>query len=186
MADKKFVKGGEASRIVGVSQQTLRIYADEGKIKSIRTPGGTRLYDITGYVERGNNKDELKVCYCRVSSHGQKSDLERQVKYMELKYPGYEIIRDVGSGINFKRPGLRKIIDYAISGKLKKIVVSYKDRLCRIGYDLIEHILVQYSHTEIVIDHESPESINEEIANDILEIVTVYSAKISGMRRYKS
>jgi len=105
---------------------------------------------------------------------------------MSEKYPEYEIISDVGSGINFKRSGLTKLIDYAIDGRLETLVIAYKDRLCRIGYDLIEHILTKHSNTDIIIDAAKDETINEEIANDILQIITVYSAKINGMRSYKS
>ena len=104
---------------------------------------------------------------------------------MKEKYPGYKIIGDVGSGINFKRKGLRKIIDLAILNKLDTLVVSYKDRISRIGYDLIEFILVNYSNTKIIIDKHKEETVQEEIANDLIEIMTVYTGKISGMRSYK-
>ena len=147
------------------------------------------LYDVDSLITSqldGEVKDERKkVCYCRVSTHGQNNDLERQVAYMKFKYPDYEIISDIGSGINFKRPGLLKIIDYAISDNLDTLVVAYKDRLCRIGYDLIENILTKYSNTNIIIDQEKEETINDEISNDILAIINVYSAKINGMRKYK-
>lgn len=126
----------------------------------------------------------VRVCYCRVSTYGQKDDLDRQIKYMSNKYPEHTIISDVGSGINFNRKGLKKIIDYAITGKLEELVVSYKDRICRIGYQLIEYICKTYSGTNIIIDMHEDQSIDEEIAKDILEIITVYSAKIHGMRRY--
>ena len=101
------------------------------------------------------------------------------------KYPNYEIIDDIGSGINFNRKGLRKIIDFGINGQLRELVISYKDRLCRIGYELIEYILITYSKTNIIVDKHKEESLNEEISNDILQIITVYSAKMHGMRNYK-
>ena len=104
---------------------------------------------------------------------------------MKNKYPKYEIISDIGSGINFKRPGLNRIIDYAISGKLMNLVISYKDRLCRIGYDLIENILINYSNTKIIVENNKNETSNEKISNDILQIINVYSAKINGMRQYR-
>jgi predicted site-specific integrase-resolvase len=104
---------------------------------------------------------------------------------MKDKYPDFEIITDVGSGINFERKGLQKIIDIAIAGQLEKLAVSYKDRLCRIGYPLIEHLLTKYSNTEIIVDAEKAETVNEEIANDLMQIITVYTAKINGMRSYK-
>jgi len=185
--DKKFVKGAVAVDILGISQQTLRKYADDGLIESKRTPGGHRIYNIKDYLNKNSeDKSDKFICYCRVSTYGQSDDLNKQIEYMKNKYPNHEVIRDIGSGINFKRKGIQQIIDYAIKGLLRELVVSYKDRLCRIGYDLLEYILVQYSDTKIIIDEQhSEESVNEEIAKDILEIITVYSAKIHGMRRYK-
>ena len=128
---------------------------------------------------------KVNVCYCRVSTHGQSDDLERQVEFMKTRYPDFEIITDIASGINFERKGLQKIIDYAICGRLEKLAICYKDRLCRIGYPLIEHILVKYSNTDIIVEAEKPETVNEEIANDLMQIITVYTAKINGMRSYK-
>ena len=84
---------------------------------------------------------KLKICYCRVSSYDQKEDLSRQIKFLKKKYPKHQVITDIGSGINFKRKGLLKLLNLAIENKLDEVVITYKDRLCRIGYDLIEHIL---------------------------------------------
>ena len=185
--DRAYVRGGMASKLIGVSQQTLRKLADEGTIDSKKTPGGHRLYNVRKYLqkEKLEEGDKLKICYCRVSSYSQKEEYDNQVAYMREKYPEYKIIGDVGSGINFKRKGLRKIIDLAILNKLDTLVVSYKDRLCRIGYDLIEFILVNYSGTKIIIDKHREETVHEEISNDLIEIMTVYTGKISGMRSYK-
>lgn len=183
----KYIKIGEAAEKSGLSKQTLRRYALNNKIDFIKTPGGQRLYNIDSILDKNYNKRSVKnVCYCRVSTHGQKDDLQRQIDYMCEKYPKYEIITDIGSGINFDRPGLKKIIDYAIKGELNTLVIAYKDRLCRIGYNLIEYILINYSNTNIILDREKEETLNEEIANDILQIITVYSAKMNGMRRYKT
>lgn len=186
MIHNKYIKAGEAAKQTGLSKQTLRKYALDGKIDFIVTPGNHRLFNISSLIKNEqNNNNDKKICYCRVSTHGQKDDLQRQIAYMSEKYPNHEIITDIGSGINFNRPGLKKIMDYAIKGELKTLVTAYKDRLCRIGYDLIEYILITYSQTEIILDKEKEETLNEEIANDILQIITVYSAKINGMRKYK-
>ncbi len=180
-----YVSGKDASARLGICQATLRNYEKIGKIETIRV-GNKRRYNVEKYLS-GNNIEDAKraVCYCRVSTHGQKDDLERQIEYMREKYPTYEIISDIGSGINFERPGLRQILKYAIAGELGKLVVAYKDRLCRIGYELIEYILVTYSQTLIIVDNNKVETINEEMANDIVQIMTVYTAKINGMRKYK-
>ena len=107
----------EASKILGVHWQTLRNWDTNGMIDTIRTPGGKRLYNVNKYL-LDNNKIEntnitiirRKVCYCRVSTLGQKSDLVHQVELMKVKYPTYEIIQDIASGLNFNRLGLNKII----------------------------------------------------------------------------
>lgn len=186
----RYVTGKQASEKTGLHANTLRKYADDGIIDSIKTPGGVRRYNIEKYVKEnatisGTATDKVSACYCRVSTHAQSDDLERQVAFMTSKYPEFEIITDIGSGINFERKGLQKIIDYAIAGRLAVLVVSYKDRLCRIGYPLIEHILTKYSNTKIIVELEKVETVNEEIANDLMQIITVYTAKINGMRSYK-
>ena len=158
--DNKFLGGKETAKILGVHQQTLYRWERKGLIKTIRSPGGKRFYNVQKYIEGNktknleaikikndkNNQDENKklnknedmenICYCRVSSSSQKDDLERQIKYMKRKCPNYKIIKDIGSGINLNRRCLNHIIDLAIVGKINKVVVSYKDRLTRFGYEL--------------------------------------------------
>ena len=162
----------------------------DNKIKSIVLPTGRKRYDISTLIpEEQPEKKETerrKVCYCRVSTYSQTSNLDNQVNYMIKKYPDYEIITDIGSGINFKRKGIKKLIEYAIANELDTLVIAFKDRLCRIGYDLLEHIFTTYSNTTILVDSsDETETVNEEMSKDIIEIITVYSAKIHGMRNYK-
>jgi putative resolvase len=185
-----YISGTKAAARIGIHINTLRILADEGKISAIKTPGGIRRYNVEKYIEEHINMSRTiglkhNVCYCRVSTHGQQDDLSRQIDYMKNKYPNYEMITDIGSGINFDRKGLQLIIDYAIAGNLETLAVAYKDRLCRIGYPLIEHILTKYSNTKIIVENDSGETVNEEIAGDLMQIITVYTAKINGMRSYK-
>jgi predicted site-specific integrase-resolvase len=121
-----------------------------------------------------------------VSSSKQKEDLKRQIEYMTIKYPTYEIISDIGSGLNFKREGLNKIIDGAIKGEIEIIVVAYKDRLARFGYELVEKIIKDYSNGIIKIENKKEEETPEdEISKDILAIMNVYVAKMNGLRKYK-
>ena len=185
----------EASEKLGVHWQTLKNWEKHGKIKSIRSPGGKRYYDINDFINKIENEpksNELnnvsirkKICYCRVSSHSQKKELENQIKYMSKKYPNHEILYDIGSGINFNRQNLNKIINYAIKNELEEIAISYKDRLCRIGYELIEKILKEYSNTNIIIENDELKSPEEELTNDLIEIITVFSSKLYGIRSYK-
>jgi len=131
-------------------------------------------------------RNRRNICYVRVSTIGQKEDLERQKKYMEDKYPTYEIISDIGSGINFNRQGLRRIIRYAIGGEINRMVVAYRDRLTRFGFDLIEDLIKEYSKGEIVVedDKKSQKEPKEELVEDVLQILNVYTAKLNGLRKY--
>ncbi len=119
-----------------------------------------------------------------MSSRKQSEDLKRQINLMKKNYPNYEIITDIGSGLNLKRKGLEEIIELAIKGEIKVVVITYKDRLARFGYDLIEMILKKYSDAKIIIlNKHKEETPNDEMVKDILSIMNVYVAKINGMRR---
>jgi predicted site-specific integrase-resolvase len=145
MAQNKIYLGGkEMSELLGVHQRTLYNWEKQGKIK---TPGGKRLYNVRSIIKI----KQKRICYVRVSTVNQRDDLMRQIEYMKKRYPNYEIIKDIGSGINFNRPGLNKIIEWAIEGRIKKIVVVYKDRLTRYGYELIEKIIKKYSGGKIKV-----------------------------------
>jgi len=192
-----YVSSKEAAEKLGVHFQTLRNWDREGKIKTIRSPGGKRFYDVKSFLEKTDKydkdndkieegKDERKkICYCRVSSYSQKEELMHQVDYMKLKYPEHEILTDIGSGINFNRGNLKKIINFGIKNNLEELVIAYKDRLCRIGYDLIEYILKEYSNTKIIIEKDEDKSPEKELTDDLLEIITVFSSRLYGMRSYK-
>ena len=105
---------------------------------------------------------------------------------MEKKYPNHIIIKDIGSGLNMDRKGLRKIIDMAIDGILGEVMVTYKDRLARFGYDLIKWLIEKYSNGKIIIIHKREEETPEEITKDIIQIMNVYVAKINGRRSNKN
>jgi putative resolvase len=183
----KFVKPKEASRIIGVDLATLRRMAGRNEINHIRTDAGRYLFDVSSFTNRGNQfvPERKNVCYARVSSRGQKSDLENQIVLLKQQYPGYEIISDYGSGLNFKRKGLLQILDWAHQGKLQEIVVTYKDRLCRFGFELIEYIIQSQSNAKIVVLSNSRASSESELSTDLLSIITVFSARMHGLRKYK-
>lgn len=183
-----YVDTKTAKKILGVCTKTLQTYDKEDKIEVLRTEGGRRRYNVKKFLKDNNieisKKFKKNIIYCRVSSHDRKDDLQRQVDFLKEKYKDNydEIITDIGSGINFKRKGLQKIIDYAIKDELNNVYVTYRDRLCRIGYDMIEYMLEKYSKANIIIYNKENKSANEEITNDLIEIITVYSSKIHGKR----
>ena len=205
--DNKYIGGKQACEILGVHMQTLYNWEKSGKIEIIRhSEKGKRFYNVEKYLKENKQKtvydiekeqeeeeiiinktDKINICYVRVSTHGQKDDLERQKEFMRKKYKKYEIIEDIGSGINFNRRGLRKIIDFAISGKINKLVVAHKDRLTRFGFDLIEDLIKKYSNGIVILDDdkESKKEPKEELVDDVLQILNVYTAKMNGLRKYK-
>ena len=187
MNDIKYVKPKEASRIIGVNLDTLRRMAGRNEIKHIRTDTGRYLFDISSFTKRSTHEvcERKKICYARVSSRGQKSDLQNQISLLKTKYPDSEVISDYGSGLNFRRKGLQKIMDLAHKGELQEVVVTYKDRLCRFGFELFEYILETQSNAKIMVLCHNSTSKESELATDLLSIITVFSARMHGLRKYK-
>lgn len=184
----KFVTRKEVLKILKIHYHTLYSMVKRGEIETLEI-GKRNLYNLDKFLrDKGiTNKKKQKICYCRVSSNKQKEDLERQINFMKEKYPDYEIIKDIGSGLNFKRRGLNKIIEIAINGELEELLITYKDRLCRIGFELIENIIKKYSNGKITIVNKSEEETpTEEVTKDIISIMNIYVAKINGLRKYKT
>ena len=199
-----YVSGKVATRILGVHVRTLYNWDASGKIDTIRLPGGKRMYDVKKYLAQFNHGDEelepsdasapppdipqtkLNIAYIRVSSNGQKNDLERQRAYMMSKYPEHQIIEDIGSGMNLNRRGLMRIIHYAIAGRINELVVAYRDRLARFGFELINNLITTYSHGKIIVIHSDKDQDPEiDLVRDTLQIMNIFVAKMNGLRRYK-
>lgn len=177
----------EALKILGIHYHTLYKLAKNNEIEAIKI-GERQLYNIDKYLKdkQVEKNEKRQICYCRVSSQKQKEDLKRQITYMENKYPTYEIISDIGSGLNFNRKGLNKILEYAINGEIEVVVIAYKDRLARFGYELVENMITKYSKGKIKIENKKEEETpTEEITKDIVSIMNIYVAKMNGLRKYK-
>ncbi|NEP39534.1 MAG: IS607 family transposase [Okeania sp. SIO2G4] len=179
----------QAAELLGVSTKTIRRWETEGRIKSIRTEGGHRRFTVSNLI--GNKQDNsLTVAYARVSSNDQKDDLERQKIALEAYCAkqgwSFEIISDLGGGLNYRKKGLIKLIKLICSDQVERLVLTHKDRLLRLGSDLI-FTLCEIFGTEIVIINRTEDSTFEEfIAQDIIEIITVFSARLYGSRNHKN
>lgn len=178
-----------ASDVLKIHYNTLYKMAENKEIDSA-VIGKQRMYDVKKYLsEKGinqTNANKKRICYCRVSSPKQKVDLKRQVDYMKKEYPYHEIITDVASGLNYEREGLKKLLAYAMEGELEEVVIAYKDRLTRFGYEMIEWIIKEKSNGKIkVLNNNEEMTPTEEISKDIVAIMNVYTAKINGLRKYK-
>ena len=185
-----YVGRKEATAILGIHYHTLYKLANKKEIEVLKI-GKRQVYNVNKYLQDRNivieGKERKHICYCRVSSYKQKSDLKNQINYMKEKYPDYEIISDIGSSLNMNRRGLNKIIQLGIDGKIETLIIAYKDRLMRFGYELIENIITKYSKGKIIILNGNEEVTPiEEISQDIVAIMNVYTAKVNGLRKYKS
>lgn len=183
----------EASLLLGVSKSTLRRWEDEGKITSFRTNGNHRRYDkneLLAFKRISPTIKKYTIAYCRVSSSDQKLDLDRQIEtvsnYCVAKGYQFKVIKDIGSGLNYNKKGLKELINLISSNEIDRIVINYKDRLIRFGFELIEQ-LCQINNVEIeIINLTEDKSYEEELVEDILSIITVFSAKLYGSRSHKN
>lgn len=176
-----YVSPKEAKKYYRVTDDTLRRWAKNGQIKFITTNGGHRRYALPEEKE-----DKQKIIYARVSSKKQEQDLKRQVAFLKEKYPKHTVITDIASGINFKRQGFKTILEQVFKNDVKEVVVFSSDRIARFGFDLIETIF-SYFNTKLIIENNSEKikSPQEELADDLLSIVTIFTAKYHGSRKYK-
>jgi putative resolvase len=184
----------QAARELGVSISTLRRWEAEGKIEAERTPGGHRRYDLAelrGVVPRVSRSEVLTLAYARVSSSDQKGDLVRQVALLESFCCAhgwrYEVLKDLGSGLNYKKRGLRQLLQRICAGEVKRLVLTHKDRLLRFGSELVFALCEEFQVEVVIINQsERPLSFEEELAQDVLEIITVFSAQLYGSRSHKN
>lgn len=185
----RLVSIGEASQIKGVSVDTLRKWETEGKINAVRTTGGHRRYDLAELMPLSSDNKKT-VTYCRVSSQDQKADLERQAlvlaAFCESHGWSFELIQDLGSGLNYKKKGLRKLIEYILDEQVDRLVLTHKDRLLRFGSELIFALCEHFGVEVIILNRKEDSSFEEDLAKDVLEIITVFSARLYGSRSHKN
>lgn len=187
----KYYSIGEFAKLIGKTIQTLRNWDRKGVLKPHHvTAGGTRYYSqeqLNHFLGLKAKNDTTKkiIGYCRVNSHKQKDDLERQIDnvktYMYAKGYQFEIIQDIGSGIDYNKKGLNQLIDMITNSEVEKIVVLYKDRLVRFGYELIENLCKKYGTTIEIIDN-TEKMEEQELVEDFIQIVSVFSCRLQGKR----
>jgi excisionase family DNA binding protein len=202
VSSKLFIKATEASRIIGVERRTLFRWAKEGRLPYIRY--GDRAhwrfkYDAVCRLANGEQEEtkskqgeqavetpeeadtRIEVIYARVSTRKQLAHLDTQVKDLQAKFPSAVMFRDCASGLNFRRKGLQSLLQQVLARRVRVVHVAYRDRLCRFAYDLIESIF-KYHGTEITVEAHDSLSPESELADDVLSIITVFSARMHGRR----
>lgn len=192
---RKLVPIHEAAEALGVSPQTLRRWEREGRLlPDERTAGGRRRYDLARLKpEKFRSQAEAvrkTVAYARVSSHDQKDDLERQKQVLELYCARqgwtFEVIADLGSGMNYHKKGLKKLLEAIIEGQVGRLVITHKDRLLRFGAELVFAICEAKNVEVVILNQGEDTTFEEDLAKDVLEIITVFSARLYGSRSRKN
>ena len=177
---------GKFAKMVGLTPTTIRRMHETGELVPYHiSKGGTRYYSTEQLNKFLNhNQAEKKVIgYCRVSTPAQKDDLKTQVEnvktYMYAKGYQFEIIEDIGSGINYRKKGLKELLSKISNHEISKIVILYKDRLVRFGYEMIEY-LCQINSIEIEIVDNTEYSKEQELTDDLIQIITVFAGRLYG------
>ena len=181
---------GHSASLLGVSVSTLRRWNKLGKLYSFRTFGNHRRFHLNDILNIINpSLNQLHVAYARVSSHDQKKDLETQSKRLELIIDQYEhkmLISDLGSGLNYNKSGLKKLINLIVNSKIHTLYLTHKDRLLRFGSELIFSLCKKFGTKVVIVDAVQSISFEQELAQDVIELMTVFSAKLYGKRSHKN
>ncbi len=194
MNTEKLISISEASKLLGVSKSTLRRWEDEGRlVPDERTKGNQRRYKLSTLkpeMKHRINYNRKTVAYARVSSYDQKEDLERQKQLLEMYCVSngweYEIISDLGSGMNYHKKGLKRLLEEILNNQVGRLVITHKDRLLRFGAELV-FAICEAKEVEVVIMNKGEDStFEEDLAKDVLEIITVFSARLYGARSKKN
>ena len=186
----RLVKIGKAAEMLGTTPEVLRKWEKTGELLPARkTRGGTRYYAVADLLGSANEAAPT-LCYARVSGRDQEADLDRQQAALEAycaaKGWQAETIRDLGSGMHCRKAGLQRLLDLIMKRQIRRLVITHKDRLLRFGADLV-FAMCELQGIEIVIIHKGePPSFEEELAQDVLEIITVCSARLYGRRSPKA
>jgi putative resolvase len=190
---EKIYKPKEFASMLGVAVITLQRWDKEGKLIAYRNPKGRRYYTETQYREYlgipKENKVGKTIIYARVSNQGQKDDLVNQVEFLKqfANARGIivdEVLTDIGSGLNYKRKKWNHLIDLAQKKEVKTIIIAHKDRFIRFGYEWFEGFL-QKCGVELLVVHNESLSPQEELVQDLVSIIHVFSSRIYGLRKYK-
>lgn len=185
---------GKFAKELGVTPEHVRTMHRTGEIIPARiSEKGTRYYSEEQLRKLKNNQvrqiDDKVVAYCRVSTRSQKDDLEKQIEsvksYMYAKGYAFEVITDIGSGVNYKNKGLQKLISLIDSDQVTKVVILYKDRLVHFGFEIIQ-LLCDLHNVEIEIIDNSEYRDEKELIDDLIQIITVFANRLYGSRSKKT
>lgn len=183
---------GKVAQMFGVTPQTIRNWVKQGIFHVQRTAGGHRRFSLEEVhkVMGIEECEKVTVTYTRVSSHDQKDDLVRQTEELkkyceEQRFANVQAIEDLGSGINYKKKGLQKLIRDVMMGKVNRIVLTYKDRLVRFGIEILEQVCRLKNVELVVLHNDAGEDLEARLVEDVLAILIVYSGELYGRRSHQ-
>ena len=193
-SDTRFVSAATIRKNIDIHASTLRSWAVQGLVEHITLHSGKRLYDREHVMQlvgiQTLPKPKRRILYARVSSSHQRHDLERQIERLQQEFPGHELIKDLGSGLNFNRKGFKTLLDAIYNNSVEEVVVTYRDRLCRFGFELLEWIFRKHAVKLVVLDTLSDQiSANNgfnELAEDLLAVTNFFVARNNGIRAGKA
>lgn len=185
----------EFALLLNKKVKTLQRWDREGILKSYRTPTNRRYYTHTQYLEyigdslKNENNVRENVIYARVSSQSQKTDLFNQIEYLKNysikeSIPISNIYSDIGSGLNYKRKNWLRLIDDCFNGKINTIYITYSDRFVRFGFEWFKEMLEKYFNTRIVVLENKLLTPEEEVVQDLITIIHIFSSRIYGLKKY--
>ncbi len=193
LISERLLRPKEVCQRLGISYSTLSRWVREGRVKAIRTAGGKYRIpesEVRRIIEGIPAREVRAVIYARVSSSDQKSDLERQVQYLTQYctakgYKVVDVLTDIASGLKADRRGLLKLFEYVVNKQVDVVVITYRDRLTRFGFEHLEHFFKQYGVKIEIVLGEEPKDAYQELVEDLIEIVTSFAGKLYGLRSHK-
>ena len=179
--------------MLSITVQTLRNWEKKGKIKSVRSAGGHRKFEDTE-INRVLGKTETQprktLVYARVSTPSRKDDLNRQKEVLEMFCIArgwvYITVTDIGSGLNYRKKGLLELIELIETNRINRLVLNYSDRLLRFGNDIIFEMCRYHDVEVVVITENEDQTYEQELTEDVLAVITVFSARLYGSRSHKN
>lgn len=186
------IKPKEMAKRLNVTVQTLQNWDKKGTLKAHRTPTNRRFYtedQYTKFVGQTTDDDRLNVAYARVSTYNQKDDLQDQLAFIRQYANAKGVIldqeiTDIGSGLNYKRKKWNQLLNMVMENKISQIFITYQDRFIRFGFDWFENLCKQHG-TKIIIINNPSTSPDQELVNDLISIIHVFSCRLYGLRKYK-
>ena len=180
----KYLTPNQVYKKYGYHPKTLAEWAKFGKIELIKSPGGHRRYPESAFQKSSNIDNREVILYARVSTRSQKDDLENQIAFLGKHYPNTRLVKDIASGMNWKRKQFVKLMERVAKGEIKTIVVAHKDRLCRFGFEFVEWFC-NLNEWEIVVINSTKLSPHEELMSERMSIMHCFSSRLYFLRAYE-